>query len=99
MTEALARTADLVRADADLLDELAAQALEGLADDSTFDCVGAAALPGALRTRVLRRWLLDRGARDLSRGHVDAVDTLLMSVCPKSWPTKSSGSRRAAASA
>ena len=63
IAEALARTAALARDDADLLDALAADADPGT---DTLDCAELAALPAALRTRVIRRWLLRHGA---SRGH------------------------------
>lgn len=75
---ALARTARQVREDLEALDALAG------------DLLTAARLPGgelavgplegahaAIRRRALRRWLLDRGARDLSEGHLRAVDDLV----------------------
>ncbi|MEH3032515.1 MAG: tRNA lysidine(34) synthetase TilS [Aeromicrobium erythreum] len=70
---ALARTADQVRADADLLDRLAT--------DATTDHVPAlAALDPALRTRVLRRLALAAGAAagELSARHVAALDRLVV---------------------
>ncbi len=66
--EALARTADLLRDDADALDALAAgHGLDGLA-----------ALPRAIRTRVLRREAIAAGcpATDLTYEHVAALDAL-----------------------
>jgi tRNA(Ile)-lysidine synthase len=72
--EALARTAALVREDADLLDTLAAAA------DPGTDVLDADALlgqPAALRTRVLRRWLLRHGADEVTASHVAAVDALV----------------------
>ena len=74
---ALARSADLLRADADLLDALAASAADGVERDGGLDCVALAGLPDALRTRVLRRWLLARGAHDVGADHVAAVDALV----------------------
>ena len=74
---ALARTAALLRADADLLDQLAADAAPDLARDGGLDCSGLSALPAALRTRVLRDWLRTLGARGLSADHVAAVDALV----------------------
>ncbi|HZK05582.1 MAG TPA: tRNA lysidine(34) synthetase TilS [Actinomycetaceae bacterium] len=84
---ALGRTAAMLRADADLLDELAAAAL----DDAT---VGTASpeevilrvnslvkLPEAVRTRAVHRAIMDRttpGTRGaVGSRHVDAVDRLL----------------------
>ena len=70
--EALARTADLARADADALDALAAD----VANPS--DCGVIAALPQALRTRVIKMWLTSQGAVDLAHGHVLAVEELVV---------------------
>ncbi|GAA1426552.1 tRNA lysidine(34) synthetase TilS [Microlunatus lacustris] len=72
---ALARTARLAREDADLLDALAAEADPGTA---TVDCADLAALPAALRSRVLRRWLAARGAQDVGADHVGAVEALVL---------------------
>jgi tRNA(Ile)-lysidine synthase len=74
IVEALARTATLVRDDADFLDELAADADPGT---DTLDCTALQALPAALRTRVLRRWLLRHGAEQATLGHVASVDALV----------------------
>ena len=74
VAEALARTAALARDDADLLDVLAADA------DPGTDILDAAALldrPAALRTRVIRRWLLRHGADEVTASHVAAVDALV----------------------
>ena len=72
---ALARTARLARDDADLLDALAAEAHPGT---STVDCAELAALPAALRSRLLRRWLAERGAQDVGADHVRAVEALVL---------------------
>jgi tRNA(Ile)-lysidine synthase len=71
---ALARTAALLRDDADLLDQLAAGADPGT---DTLDCTALSALPAALRTRVLRRWLLRYGAEEVTMAHLAAVDDLV----------------------
>ncbi len=76
IAEALARTAALARDDADLLDTLAAEADPGT---DTLDCVELADLPAALRTRVIRRWLIRHGATDLSATHIAAVAALVTS--------------------
>lgn len=74
---ALSRSAGLLRADADLLDKLAAQARPGVERDGGLDCAGLAGLPLALRTRVLRDWLRGAGAHDVGADHVAAVDALV----------------------
>jgi tRNA(Ile)-lysidine synthase len=74
---ALARTADLLREDLDLLDELARAELGRLPDDSGLPTVEVAALPAALRRRVLRYWLRDGGVPDLQAVHLASVDALL----------------------
>ncbi len=74
VAEALARTAALAREDADLLDALAAEA------DPGTDTLHAATLldqPAALRTRVIRRWLLRHGADEATARHVAAVEELV----------------------
>jgi tRNA(Ile)-lysidine synthase len=73
--EALARTASLLRADADLLDELADKAYA----ETGLDAARLANLPAALRTRVLRRAAIEAGcpATDLTYGHVAALDALV----------------------
>jgi len=89
---ALARTADLLREDADALDALAAARLAELAGrggprqaDSSAAPVDDLPVPGllatvpAVRSRVLRHWLLAAGApaTDLTYGHVAAVRELV----------------------
>jgi tRNA(Ile)-lysidine synthase len=75
VAEALARTARLLRADADALDALAAEAARAVG----LDCVALAALPAALRSRVLRTAVLAAGAPAgaLAQRHVAAVDALV----------------------
>lgn len=82
---ALARTADLLRADAEVLeplsDELLARARDG-ADHGAgpgLDVDLLAAAPAAVRTRALRTALIDWGAPAgaLSAAHVAAVDALV----------------------
>ncbi|HEY0359460.1 MAG TPA: tRNA lysidine(34) synthetase TilS [Mycobacteriales bacterium] len=76
----LARTAARIRADADLLDRLAAEvAAEVVAADGSVDAVRLAAHPAPLRTRVLHRWAKGLGvsAGALSAVHVDALDALV----------------------
>ncbi len=84
---ALARTARLARADADLLDQLARQAWDRcVAGDASataaavvLDTDSLAAEPDALRTRVLHRAALRAGAPagDLAQTHVHALEALV----------------------
>lgn len=77
--EALARTASLLRTDADTLDALAADTLQQTqgADADTLDCRWLAGLEPAIRDRVLRSWLLGRGASEINSTHLDAVAALV----------------------
>ena len=74
---ALARTAALLREDLDLLDALAAAELDRLDDGRGLPAADVAALPSALRRRVLRGWLRARSVPDLQAVHLAAVDALL----------------------
>ena len=76
IAEALARTADLARADADLLDELAERAAAGREGDG-LEVGWLAELPEALRGRVVRAWLAEAGGRDLGAAHLQAVLALI----------------------
>ncbi|MDR0416338.1 MAG: TilS substrate-binding domain-containing protein, partial [Propionibacteriaceae bacterium] len=79
LAEALARTAALCAEDADLLDALAADAARGAAsDNSGLPVTRLAALPAALRGRVLMAWLRSAGAADLSLAHRRAVEALVL---------------------
>ncbi len=73
VAEALARTARLARDDADALDQLAAEVAPG----PEPSCAELAALPPAIRRRVLLHWLRASGAYDVDAGHLQAVDRLL----------------------
>ncbi|TCJ00747.1 tRNA lysidine(34) synthetase TilS [Aeromicrobium sp. IC_218] len=74
VAEALARTASLSRADADLLDALAAERLP-----DPLDVLALAAEPAALRSRALRQAAVGAGADAgrMSAGHVAALDALV----------------------
>lgn len=76
---ALARTASLLRADADALDAWAGQAYDDARGAEGLDALALGALPVAVRGRVLRRAALDVGspAGDLSAGHVAELDRLV----------------------
>lgn len=88
VAEALARTAKMLRDDADCLEELAAQAFTDLeaSEDGNEDgnlvvlgLEGLVDLPRAVRTRVLRMAAVKAGSPPgtLAAVHVDAVDRLV----------------------
>ncbi|GAA1794428.1 tRNA lysidine(34) synthetase TilS [Actinomadura chokoriensis] len=84
VAEALARTAGMLRDDADALDDLAARAYADLEvrEDGWNTAVrldGLAELPRAVRTRVLRMAAIKAGSPPgtLAAVHVDAVDRLV----------------------
>jgi tRNA(Ile)-lysidine synthase len=80
VAESLARSADLLRADADALDGWAARALADVSDpEGSLDCAALAALPGAVRRRVLRHAAIAAGVPGgaLSAAHVAAMDALV----------------------
>jgi tRNA(Ile)-lysidine synthase len=74
---ALARTAALLRADLDALDDLAAAEFGRLDGADGLPAAQLGALPDALRTRVLRTWLRGGSVPDLKAVHLGAVDALL----------------------
>ena len=78
ISEALARSANLLRDDADALDGLAENVI-GAMDLADLDCEKLAALPRAIRTRILRRAIYAAGAPSgsLSAEHVSAVEALV----------------------
>lgn len=71
IVEALGRTAAMLRADNHLLDELART-------KATDDCAKLSELHPALRSRVLRSWLLRHGVPEPSFAHVGAVEQLVL---------------------
>ena len=79
---ALARSADLLREDADFLETLALRArseLPDVADGAGVDLAALAALPRAIRTRVWRLLAAEAGAplADVNAAHVESLDALL----------------------
>jgi tRNA(Ile)-lysidine synthase len=74
---ALARTAAQLREDLDALDALARAELLRLGGDGGLAADDVAALPTALRRRVLRGWLRAGSVPDLQAVHLGAVDALL----------------------
>jgi tRNA(Ile)-lysidine synthase len=79
VTQALARTADLARADADLLDELARQRYAGIVVDGELPAADLEESHEAVRSRVVRAWLVDGGcpAGGLTAAHVVRVTRLV----------------------
>ena len=77
VAEALARTATALREDTDTLDELALRALAEVGADGGLDTGRLAALPEAVRRRVIRGWLLTGGASGLTDKQIRGVDTLV----------------------
>jgi len=78
--EALARTADQLRADADALDAWATRAYaDACRPGKGLDLVVLETLLPAVRTRVLRRAAIDAGCppADLSAGHVGELERLV----------------------
>ncbi|QRY52196.1 tRNA lysidine(34) synthetase TilS [Mycolicibacterium septicum] len=77
VAEALARTATALREDTETLDALAGEALAGARTGAGLDTARLAPLPDALRRRVIRAWLLDGGACDLTDIQIRGVDRLV----------------------
>ncbi|WP_228374565.1 tRNA lysidine(34) synthetase TilS [Demequina rhizosphaerae] len=76
----LARSAALLQADADELDRQARSAMGGSASTVRTDewrCDMLAALPDAIRTRMLKMLAENRGAGPLTATHVAALDSLV----------------------
>lgn len=84
VAQALARTADQLRGDMDLLDDVAEAAYAGLAD---LPVDGLLAQPAPLRRRVLRLAALRAGspASELFHEHVLAMDALLTDWHGQKW--------------
>jgi len=80
IAEALARTASLLRDDADALDEMAEAAIIGK-DLAALEIAFLASLPKAVRTRVIRAAIYAQGAPrgSISADHVSAVEALVTS--------------------
>ena len=88
VAEALARTAEQLRADADFLDDLAKTEAERIAPgNSELPLDALAALPGAIRTRVLRHAAIAAGcpAGSLTARHVAGLDALVTDWRGQRW--------------
>ena len=81
VAEALARTATALREDTETLDEIARQVLETSQTSARtppgLDTEVLAGLPGAVRRRVIRAWLLTNGGNDLTDVQIRGVDRLV----------------------
>ncbi|MEU9445347.1 tRNA lysidine(34) synthetase TilS [Streptomyces sp. NPDC048304] len=80
VVEALARTAQLSRDDADALDAWASQAEASVRDAAgQLECAKLYALPPAVRRRILRRAAIEAGAPagSLFARHIEEVDRLI----------------------
>jgi tRNA(Ile)-lysidine synthase len=89
VAEALARTAGQLRADADCLDGLA------FAESGQLDVARLAALPAAIRTRVLRDAAVSAGCPPgaLAAGHIGQVDALVTAWRGQRWTDLPGGVR------
>lgn len=76
VVDALGRTAAALSADADALDEWARRVAATVTENDALDLAGLHAVPDAVRTRVLRTWLLRVGATEPTHRVVSAVDRL-----------------------
>jgi tRNA(Ile)-lysidine synthase len=100
VTEALARTARLLRTDTDALDELAAAAAARLrsetgSDDGGWPVPELAAQPAALRRRILRIAALAAGCPGgaLSERHITSLDELVTGWRGQRWTDLPGGIR------
>ncbi len=87
IAEALARTADQLREDTALLDDLATGLLSEAYRDGALDVAVLGAASPSLRHRVIHRAALDAGSppAELTRDHVLAVDGLLVAWRGQKW--------------
>jgi tRNA(Ile)-lysidine synthase len=87
VTEALARTADQLRPDMELLDAWAEQALEDAATEAGLSVSTLEAMPPSIRTRVLRTAAVAAGAPagEVFHQHVQAVDALVTDWHGQKW--------------
>mgnify|MGYP001231051995 CR=1 FL=1 len=85
ISEALARTADSLREDTELLDDLSDTAWDQL--QGVLGVAALGELPAALRRRVLRRAILAAGApgAEVTRDHVLSVEALVTAWRGQKW--------------
>ena len=77
VAQALARTAQQLREDLDVLDGQAGELLAAARRGAELDVAALCSQPAVLRRRVLRRWLLDAGVTELTDAHLRAADDLI----------------------
>jgi tRNA(Ile)-lysidine synthase len=77
VTESLGRTAAQLQQDIDVLEQLADADAAVIAGDQVH-CTDLAGSPAAVRRRLLRRWLVARGATEPTDTVVNAVDALVV---------------------
>ncbi len=77
VSTALARTAEQLREDGDALDAMARDVRRKADSGETLDARVLAESPAAVRRRVLREWLLERGVPRLNDAHLRAADALV----------------------
>lgn len=77
VSAALARTAAQLREDSAALDDVAATVRDQAQDGPALRADALRTVPPAIRRRVLRRWLLDTGAAELTDAHLRSVDALI----------------------
>jgi len=84
VAEALARTADQLRADAEVLENLSSERIHG---DSPLSAADLAGMPPAVRTRVLRAAAVAAGcpAGALTAGHVARLSALVTDWHGQRW--------------
>jgi tRNA(Ile)-lysidine synthase len=80
ISAALARSAALLRDDADALDSIATQAISSM-DLSDLECQALSELPRAIRSRILRGAIYAAGAPSgtISAEHVASIEALITS--------------------
>jgi tRNA(Ile)-lysidine synthase len=84
VAEALARTADQLRADAEVLENISSERARG---DSPLSASALAGMPGAVRSRVLRAAAVAAGcpAGALTAGHVARLEELITGWRGQRW--------------
>jgi tRNA(Ile)-lysidine synthase len=87
VTESLARTADMLRGDMELLDAYAEEALADVTVDDGLSVAATAALEAPIRSRVLRAAAVAAGAPsgETFHQHVVAVDALVTDWHGQKW--------------
>ncbi|MGW6376725.1 tRNA lysidine(34) synthetase TilS [Rhodococcus sp. NPDC055112] len=77
VAQALARTADQLREDGEVLDAIAVRSLADAETGGGLDVAELVDIHPAVRRRALRLWLLGNGARDLTDRQLRAADDLI----------------------